>query len=388
MKINFKILNLTKYISFLVSFICLSELLIKSVYANNSLKDDNLNIEYLNKKDDDFYILGVGDTILLDVIKSSKGLEKNKIVNKELTDIKVLVDINGEIDLPEIGKIYVSGLTKNELENLLDIKFKKYVKRPNLNITVIKPKPLKVNVTGEVKNPGIYSFSFGTNSPGPISYENTYPEQQRVEVLTQLATSPTIFEAIRRAGGITPYSDLNNIEVIRINPISSGGGLIKTQVNLLSVLNTGDTSQNIKLMNNDIIKIKKSSGNITFQIREALKSNINSPFIKVYISGDVPRRGPLKLMRNSDLNTAILASGGQGFFKGKITLNRYTTDGGFESKKISFSKNSKRGSANNPYLYEGDIIYVGKSGLKTLAEIVTDVTKPFVGIYSTYKIFD
>ena len=93
-------------------------------------------------------------------------------------------------------------------------------------------------------------------------------------------------------------------------------------------------------------------------------------------------------MKNSDLNTAILASGGQGFFKGKITLSRYTTDGGFESKKIAFSKKSKRGSEKNPYLNEGDIIYVGKSALRTLNEIVTDITRPFVGIYSTYKIFD
>ena len=200
--------------------------------------------------------------------------------------------------------------------------------------------------------------------------------------------TPTVFNAIQKAGGISPYSDLTNIEFIRQNSLSNGGGLIKTNLNLLEVLTTGDKSQNIKLNNNDNIYVAKGNEKITFKIKEALKSNINSPFINVYISGDISNPGPLNLKRDTDLNTAILISGGQSFFKGNITLSRITSDGGYSNKKFRFKRNNKSGSKKNPYLKEGDIIYVGKHSLKVVNEIVSDITRPFVGIYSTYKIFD
>lgn len=205
---------------------------------------------------------------------------------------------------------------------------------------------------------------------------------------SKIGFTPTVFNAIQKAGGISPFSDLTNIEVIRQNPISNGGGQIKTKLNLLKVLTTGDKSQNIKLKNNDNIYVAKGDEKITFKIKEALKSNINSPFINVYISGDVRNAGPLNLKRDTDLNTAIIISGGQGFFKGNVTLSRFTSDGGYSNKTFRFNRNNKRGSKKNPYLKEGDIIFVGKHSLKVVNEIVTDLTRPFVGIYSTYKIFD
>ena len=83
-----------------------------------------------------------------------------------------------------------------------------------------------------------------------------------------LGFTPTLFNAIQKAGGITPYSDLTKIEVIRNNPISEGGGQIITTLNLLEVLSSGDKSQNIKLNNNDNIYVPKGDEKITFKIKE------------------------------------------------------------------------------------------------------------------------
>ena len=56
--------------------------------------------------------------------------------------------------------------------------------------------------------------------------------------------------------------------------------------------------------------------------------------------------------------------------------------------KLSDSiETTKEVRIKNPYLKEGDIIYIGKHPLRTLNEIVTEFTTPFLGIYSTYKIF-
>ena len=55
--------------------------------------------------------------------------------------------------------------------------------------------------------------------------------------------------------------------------------------------------------------------------------------------------------------------------------------------KLSDSIETKKRFEKNPYLKEGDIIYIGKHPLRTLNEAVTEFTTPFLGIYSTYKIF-
>ena len=351
-------LNTKKFLFYLVTACLLSQSEINPVFSEVKSSKKNINIEYLEKADEEFYILGEGDALKIQILENVE----------ELSAILVNINPQGKIVLPEIGRVYIAGLTVEELEKLLYEKFKTLIVEPNVKVDVIKLKPINISIMGEVKNPGIYTF-------------NTDNELQK-------ELNPRLFNAIQKAGGISPYSDLTRIEVIRENPITNGGGQIKTTLNLLEVLSTGDKSQNIKLNNNDYIFISKGDEKITFKIKEALKSNINSPLINVYISGDIKGPGILQLKRDTDLNTAILRAGGQGVFKGNVTLNRFTSDGGYSNKTFRFNINNKRGSDKNPYLKEGDIIYVGKHRLKLINEIVTEFTRPFIGIYSTYKIFN
>ena len=355
--------------SFIVLFITVLFFSQSEINKANSDVIENkklIDIEYLEKSDSNYYILGEGDLLKIKILD----------LIDELSEVEAIIDPQGKIILPEIGRIYVSGLTLNELEFLLNKKFSKIIQQPDIKIVVAKPKPLKVAIRGEVKNPGIYTFFYG--NPQRISERDT---------TASLGFTPTLFDAIQKAGGITPYSDLTKIEVIRDNPMSEGGGQITTTLNLLEVLSSGDKSQNIKLNNNDNIYVEKGDEKITFKIKEALKTNINPSLINVYISGDIRVPGLLNLKRDTDLNTAILIAGGQGFFKGNITLSRFTSDGGFSNKTFRFNRNNKRGSKKNPYLKEGDIIYVGQHPLRVLNEAVTEFTTPFLGIYSTYKIF-
>ena len=69
---------------------------------------------------------------------------------------------------------------------------------------------------------------------------------------------PTVFDAIRSSGGITTYSDLKNIQIIRKERISNGGGKISTNLNFYDLLTKGDNSPNIRIYDSDIIKIKKT----------------------------------------------------------------------------------------------------------------------------------
>ena len=64
-----------------------------------------------------------------------------------------LVDKNGEIDFPVLGKLKVVGISRNELSEMLKEKLSVYLKNP---IVTIQFQNFKVTVLGEVKSPGSY----------------------------------------------------------------------------------------------------------------------------------------------------------------------------------------------------------------------------------------
>ncbi|MDR1371712.1 MAG: polysaccharide export protein [Dysgonamonadaceae bacterium] len=67
-----------------------------------------------------------------------------------------LVDENGEINFPLIGKIRVAGLKKSEAIDLLEGKIANYIDDPVVNIRLLN---YKVTVLGEVTRPGTYSIN-------------------------------------------------------------------------------------------------------------------------------------------------------------------------------------------------------------------------------------
>lgn len=66
-----------------------------------------------------------------------------------------LINADGEINFPGIGRYKVAGLTTKELTNGLTEKLEPYLKDPIVNIRLDN---FKVTVMGEVRNPGSYSI--------------------------------------------------------------------------------------------------------------------------------------------------------------------------------------------------------------------------------------
>lgn len=96
-----------------------------------------------------------------------------------------LVDLNGLIALPYIGKIQVSGKTRNEVEKLIEQKLSEYLKDPIIQIQIVN---FKITVLGEVNRPGTY------NIPNEKS---------------------TIFEALGIAGDLTLAGKRKTVKIIR-----------------------------------------------------------------------------------------------------------------------------------------------------------------------------
>jgi polysaccharide export outer membrane protein len=79
-----------------------------------------------------------------------KGGEEGNIAPRQ---VDYLVDKNGDIDFPVIGKVKIEGLSPEELRVDLREKLSEYLKNPIINIRL---KNFTVTVLGEVNNPGTY----------------------------------------------------------------------------------------------------------------------------------------------------------------------------------------------------------------------------------------
>ncbi|WP_367773620.1 polysaccharide biosynthesis/export family protein [Flavobacterium sp. WC2421] len=96
-----------------------------------------------------------------------------------------LVDANGYIEFPILGKLKVGGLSRTEVLQMLQQKIAVYIKNPIINFRIMN---FKVSVQGEVNLPGTYTIT-----------------SERV----------TLIEALTMAKDLTIYGKRNNILIIR-----------------------------------------------------------------------------------------------------------------------------------------------------------------------------
>ena len=218
---------------------------INPIYSNIKNKSSNLiKTDYLSsRKELDDYIIDTGDSL---AIKYFPADELNSIFS---------VNEEGEIILPLIQKTYVRGLTTSEISNLLEKKYSEILISPEIKVFISKFKNQKINISGEVRNPGLYVFpsyisaSFlnsqvlnnskniqaeieGGIISSKIDRQNLIKpdflldDQEIIESAKILPSNNiiTVSKAIRKAGGITSSSDLSKVQIIRNVPMGKGGG--------------------------------------------------------------------------------------------------------------------------------------------------------------------
>jgi polysaccharide export outer membrane protein len=148
--------------------------------------------------------------------------------NNTLT-IGYLVNPNGDIQFPVLGKIHVEGLNKSQLNALLvkELTDKKLLVDP---IITIRHLNFRVSVLGEVSKPGVFTV-----------------QNEKLSLL----------EALSLAGDITIYGKKDNIMVIREN--DKGEKIVK-RLNL----NTQEifASPYYYLKSNDIVYVEPSKDRV------------------------------------------------------------------------------------------------------------------------------
>ena len=361
-----------------------------SLRTTDTARDRNVNY--------DAYILGPGDRLSIELL--------------DLPELSGRVNIgpDGTIYLPRLRALFVEGLTIEELRLFLTEQFRPYVRDPEVYIRPLRYRPIRVYVGGEVKRPGYYSLSGDrelerlSESAEQSMFDGMSSREPRRGGLNQLpggatATSgegglstfglqfPTVFDAIRAAQGITPFTDLSKVQVTRRQAASFGGGRIRTNLNFLSLITAGDESQNIRLFDGDVVSVAKSPEVLREQLLKAGQTNLTPQFMQVYVSGRVKNPGAVVLPQGSSLVQAIDLAGGTKLLHGKVEFIRFTREGKIDRRIFGFKSDAPADDYRNPVLMAGDVVRLRESFASAGIEVLNEITAPAVGLYSVYSIY-
>ena len=163
-------------------------------FENTIQKNDQLWISIGGSNIEDLAALNSGNGI------GSVGSSGNIGTGNSNSILGYLVEADGNIQIPYIGKVQVAGLTRLQLETKLTDIFKEYTKNPVVNVRFLN---YTFSVLGEVARSGRFNM-----------------QTERV----------TILEAIGMAGDMTDLARRDNITVIR----EENGERKFAKVNLLS----------------------------------------------------------------------------------------------------------------------------------------------------------
>ncbi|MDA8170048.1 MAG: SLBB domain-containing protein [Nitrospiraceae bacterium] len=152
------------------------------------------------------YVIGPGDEIKIAVWGRIEG------------NWDTAVDREGNINIPRIGVIGVTGLTYRELKELLRKEFSKLYTGFEMNVSMGTLKAIRVYVVGNARRPGVFTVS----------------------------SLSTLINAIFESGGPSKTGSMRRIQLKR-------GGKTLTELDMYDFLMKGDNSKDVRLMPEDII---------------------------------------------------------------------------------------------------------------------------------------
>ncbi len=154
------------------------------------------------------YIIGPGDSIKILVWGSVQG------------EYSLMVDRTGQIAIPKVGAVHVSGLTYKQLREVMDREFARQYTNFQMNVTLDNLRTIQVYVVGQARFPGSYAVS----------------------------SLSTLISALFAAGGPSKSGSMRNIQVRR-------GKKVIVHFDMYDFLFRGDKSKDIRLQSEDVIFI-------------------------------------------------------------------------------------------------------------------------------------
>jgi len=154
------------------------------------------------------YVIGPGDSIKIMIWGSVQG------------DYNLTVDNNGQIAIPSVGVVHVSGLTYRQLGEVINKELAANYNNFQMNVTLDNLRTIQIFVTGQARFPGSYAVS----------------------------SLSTLISALFAAGGPSKTGSMRDIQVRR-------GHKVVSHFDMYDFLLRGDKSKDIRLQSQDVIFI-------------------------------------------------------------------------------------------------------------------------------------
>jgi protein involved in polysaccharide export with SLBB domain len=174
------------------------------------LNQEGFGRRYTGRAQEENYVT-IGDTITF-----------SDLLNPEVRGSGV-VEVDGTIELPSAGAVFVAGLTRHELEAYLVQKLEPYFTNLALEVSLTSGGAKVYFVVGEVTLPG--------------------PKLYRGDV--------TVFEAVQEAVPAEFTGNLGRVRVIRADPRNP----LVISVNVAEMWENGDSTYNVQLQEFDIVYV-------------------------------------------------------------------------------------------------------------------------------------
>ena len=314
----------------------------------------------------DAYILGAGDRLELSFLSPSYATLGGSF---ELLN-------DGSTSLPMVGSVVLDGLTVNQANRWLTSLYRRYLRRPDVNLRVSQPRPMHVSVVGQVENPGIYVLSPGGEGSSVEGKSGSIPGL------------PTVVSAIQKAGGITLIANLMDVRLQRKLPGDSSQ-LRETQLNLVTLLQKGDKRQNPFLFDGDTIVIGRAPSPPPDEVLELAASNLSPSSISVNVVGEVKSPGRIQLKAGTPLIQALFAAGGATPMRANrnnVELVRINRDGTAILRRYVLDYKLGVSGPRNPPLRDGDTVIVNRSVFASGSDVLNVVSQPLNGLVGLWAL--
>ena len=312
---------------------------------------------------EDAYILGPGD-----------GLSLRFLAANELSGPFNLLS-DGTASLPLLGNVRLNGLTLSQASQWLEKLYKRQLLRPELQLSIETPRPLRIALIGQVSRPGLYTL--------------TPTEASQTEVAVSISGLPTLVDAIQKAGCITAEADLRSVMLQRRLP-GETGAYKRTRLNLLALILEGDQQQNPLLFDGDTIKVEAAAEPVPEMI-ELSSTTLAPQEISVNVIGEVKGAGRIQVPANTPLVQAVLAAGGPIAWRanrGDVELVRINRNGTATRQKFALNLSQGASNSKNPPLRDGDTVVVNRSGLAVASDALNAVITPLAPIINTLNFIE
>ena len=161
---------------------------------------------------DSSYVLDFGDTLLLQITGQKDSTERLNI------------ERDGSINIPKIGKLYLSGLSLESASNLVKSKIEAAFIGTETFVSLVNIRDIQVLIAGMAFNPGLYTLNGNSNA----------------------------LHALSMAGGITEDGSYRNIDIIRDDKVIAS-------IDLYDLFIYGKSTFGPRLRSGDSIFIRPAS---------------------------------------------------------------------------------------------------------------------------------